>query len=748
MADRPAGRPPAPRTIALVVTYESAAVIEDCLRSLPAAFEGAGTWRVVVIDNASSDGTTQVVAEVAPWATVLSQGDNRGYAAAINAGAALAEPDEDVLVLNPDVRLEPGSVAPLQGLLEQPSVGIAVPRLVGPDGRTQFSLRRDPTVARTLGAAVMGGRRAGRHPGWGETETRPWPYEIEGDAEWATGAVLLISAACRQAVGDWDESFFLYCEEVDYALRARLVGFRLRYTPAAVVMHHGGELTSSPRLWALATTNRLTLFRRHHGRLEAAAFRGALMLNEALRAWPRGERGETHRAALAALVRPRAGDRPPGSVPRAVPPAAAPGEGSTGSGVGWVCFSGQDWWCHNQAHSDFQLMLRVARDQPVLLVNSLGLRVPMPGRTTNPGRRILRKASSVARLMRRPVAGLPNFNVLTPLSVPLSSKPAWRAANAALVRAQIRLACRRLGLRRPTVMVTLPTAWDVVRRLDHGMLVYNRSDKHSAFAEADGETVWALELELLRQADIIEYVSRQLMEEERFLTGDRARFLDHGVDLDRFRPVPEADQPADLQAIPRPRIGYFGGLNGYQIDFALLERVAREIEGAHLVLVGHADRPLGELAELPNVHHLGRRTHEEIPSYGSGFDVAIMPWLDNEWIRYANPIKLKEYLALGLPIVTTTLAEAEPYRELLTIAGDGDAFVAGIRAVLAGHGPSSSEARRAAVADASWDRRAAELAGHLAPDPSIVGAEASIDVQAPSSPDADRIAASQMEVPA
>jgi GT2 family glycosyltransferase/glycosyltransferase involved in cell wall biosynthesis len=734
MADRPPGGSAAgSRTIALVVTYQSATVIAECLRSLPAAFDGAGPWRAVVIDNASTDGTPDVVAAESPWATVLSLTDNRGYAAAINAGVALAEPDEAVLVLNPDVRLEPGAVASLRELLAQPGVGIAVPRLVGPDGRTQHSLRRDPTVARTLGAALLGGRRAGRFPALGETETRARAYELEGDADWATGAALLISPACRAAVGAWDESFFLYCEEVDYALRSREAGFRLRYTPEAVVMHQGGELTSSPWLWALGTANRVTLFRRRHGRLESEAFRVALGLNEVLRAVPGVRNRATHGAALTALVHPPA---------RTLPVPA------TDATAGWICFSGQDWWCHNQAHSDFQLMLRVARDQPVLMVNSIGLRVPMPGKTTNPGRRVLRKALSVARLMRRPVPGLPNFNVLTPLSVPLSSKPAWRAANAALVRAQIRLACRRLGLHRPTVMVTLPTAWDVVKRLDHGALVYNRSDKHSAFSEADGEAVWALETELLRRADIVEYVSGQLMEEERSLTGDRARFLDHGVDLERFRARPEADQPADLRAIPRPRVGYFGGLNGYQIDFALLERVARELPDVQLVLVGHADRPLGELADLPNVHHLGRRTHHEIPGYGSGFDVAIMPWLDNEWIRYANPIKLKEYLALGLPIVTTPLAEAEPYRDLLTIAADGDAFLAGIRAVLVGDGPAGAEARRAAVADASWDRRAADLVGHLAPRPSMVVGESSLDLHASPFAGVGRGSPSDLEVSA
>lgn len=298
---------PTPRTVssgadtaavtAVVVTYNSAAVLPGLLDSLPAAFDGVPEWRVVVVDNASSDETVHVLAGAG--ARTIHAGRNAGYSAAINLAAAEIPPHDHLLVLNPDVRLGPGSVARLLAALG-PGVGIVVPRLRTPEGACHLSLRREPTLRRALGEAILGGARAGRHPEWGEVVADPRRYASAGSADWATGAVFLISAQCRQAVGPWDESFFLYSEETDYAVRARDLGFALRYEPAARAVHIGGEGHRSPYLWALLCRNRVRFYRRRHGRVPTLAYRAAVALGEALRV----PRGPTHRAALRALLAP------------------------------------------------------------------------------------------------------------------------------------------------------------------------------------------------------------------------------------------------------------------------------------------------------------------------------------------------------------------------------------------------------------------------------------------------------------
>lgn len=298
-----AGQEAARVTVTVVaVTWNSARHLPGLLDSLPAALDGVAGHELVVADNASADGTVALARRLAPDATVVEVGRNAGYAGGINAGLSAARPAGAYLVLNPDVRLAPGSVARLLAGVAEPGAGIAVPRLVAEDGGLLPSLRREPTVLRALGEAVFGGRRAGRHDTWGEVVHDPAAYATGRTADWATGAVMLVSRACAQRVGPWDESFFLYSEETDLALRARDAGFACRYVPDATAVHVGGEAGTSPRLHALLTVNRIRLFSRRNGPLRAGTFAAAVGLNELIRA-ARGSR--TSRAALVALLSSR-----------------------------------------------------------------------------------------------------------------------------------------------------------------------------------------------------------------------------------------------------------------------------------------------------------------------------------------------------------------------------------------------------------------------------------------------------------
>jgi glycosyltransferase involved in cell wall biosynthesis len=353
-------------------------------------------------------------------------------------------------------------------------------------------------------------------------------------------------------------------------------------------------------------------------------------------------------------------------------------------------------------------MTRVAASRPVLFVNSLTMRMPLPGRTAKPLQRIIRKARSMSQGTQAPVDELPAFNVFSPLLVPMYGNAFGRWLNALLVRRQVAGVCRRLGMQRPVYFVTMPTAWDVVRPLPRTALLYNRSDKHSAFTESNYEVVRAMETGLMRHSDRVLYVSHELMGEEAAEVGERAYFLGHGVDLDHFR-AGVAPIPDDLASIPGPRIGFFGGLDDYTVDFDLLEHVAREMPNASLVLIGDATGSMERFEGFPNVHWLGFREYETIPAYGSGFDVAIMPWQRNDWIRYCNPIKLKEYLALGLPVVTTEYPEIASDRDIVRVAADPDEFVRLIQATLDDGGPADPERRRARVEPETWDARTAEL---------------------------------------
>jgi N-acetylglucosaminyl-diphospho-decaprenol L-rhamnosyltransferase len=284
-----------------VVTWNSGHHLPGFIAALPAGLAGVTSWRLVVADNGSTDSTCDLLSKLAPDAMLLALGRNLGFAAGVNAAIAACRPSRAVLILNPDVRLGEGMAVRLLDALGEPGNGIAVPRLLGSDGRLHYSLRREPTVVRMVCQALLG-RRAGRLSALGEVVSDPASYERPCRVDWATGAVTMVSRSCLDAVGPWDESYFLYSEETDFALRSRDQGFATCYVPRAVAAHLGGDSEHSPRLWSMLTLNRVRLFSRRHGPARSAAFRSAVIVNEGLRSLLPGR--PEHRAALRALLFP------------------------------------------------------------------------------------------------------------------------------------------------------------------------------------------------------------------------------------------------------------------------------------------------------------------------------------------------------------------------------------------------------------------------------------------------------------
>jgi GT2 family glycosyltransferase len=284
----------------IVVTHNSDAQLPALASSLSEALRQTGLHELIVVDSGSTDGSVRSARQLFPDARVLELGWNAGYAAGINTGLMHASGEGPVLILNPDTRPGVGSIGRLVEALEVENTGIAVPRLVNQEGRTARSLRREPSVLRAAGEALLGGLRAGRFGQLGEVVQDEGSYSRPGTYDWATGAVFCISRRCLDDVGPWDESFFLYSEETDFALRARDAGYALRYEPSAVVEHSEGASGTKPELFALLTVNRVRLFARRHSRAATAVFWLAIAIGTGLRAM-RGSR--VHRAALAALCR-------------------------------------------------------------------------------------------------------------------------------------------------------------------------------------------------------------------------------------------------------------------------------------------------------------------------------------------------------------------------------------------------------------------------------------------------------------
>jgi GT2 family glycosyltransferase len=278
----------------VIVTYNSSRYINDLLRSIPSAASGL-TTRTIVVDNASDDGTSELVRSW-PDVILVEAGANVGYSAAINLGRERTGKFASLLVLNPDVVLENEAIRLMFDALADRAVGIVAPSLLDFNGTLQWSLRREPTVLRALGDALLGARLPHR-PGWLSEVVRVGSeYEIQHPIDWATGAAFLISRTCDLVIGPWDERFFLYSEETDFAHRARSAGFCVEYLPQAKVRHRGKGSGTSPKLCALMAVNRV-----RYMEFKGRNFRGfwaAAVLAEALRA-----RHKEHRTALGYLLR-------------------------------------------------------------------------------------------------------------------------------------------------------------------------------------------------------------------------------------------------------------------------------------------------------------------------------------------------------------------------------------------------------------------------------------------------------------
>jgi hypothetical protein len=382
-------------------------------------------------------------------------------------------------------------------------------------------------------------------------------------------------------------------------------------------------------------------------------------------------------------------------------PHAESAQAASADGV--VCFAGVDWWYHNRGHSECQIMRRLAQRVPVLWVNSIGMRLPTPGKTEMMWTRYARKLRSTLKGLRRDECGL---WVYSPIFIPRFTRRAVEV-NGLLLDLQVAGLLRYLGVRRPSAFVTVPTACAAVERRSYGKVVFNRSDAFSEFPEVDSALICGLEDRLLARADDVIYVNEKLFARER----DRVRhahFVDHGVDFEHFASArsaagPVHPAPAPIAHLPRPIIGFYGALDGYTVDLDLMIRVAREHPRATLLVIGPQAMDIQPLLKEPNVCYLGPVSYDLLPSYAAHFDVGIMPWLRNDWIAACNPIKLKEYLALGFPIVSVRFPQLAPYQDLVAAADDPDSFLAALARALVERDPAAAERRRERVRHSSWD---------------------------------------------
>jgi glycosyltransferase involved in cell wall biosynthesis len=367
-----------------------------------------------------------------------------------------------------------------------------------------------------------------------------------------------------------------------------------------------------------------------------------------------------------------------------------------------VAFS-KDW--RDTHTSNHHVLRELAKTRRVLWLNSIATRTPKLSSGRDLGR-IFRK---LGEFVRGPRNVKNDLWVFTPLVLPLPHSALARRVNRWVLRATVRALRARLGLRDFELWTFLPNVADYVSTLGESLAVYYCTDEWSMFSYIDTEAMVDAERALLARVDCVFAVNEALARRKRALNPE-THVASHGVDQPLFARTldPDTRVPEDLAALPQPVIGFAGTLHDW-VDLDLIAEVARRHPEWSVVLIGRVLADPQPLARLPNVHLLGRRPYEELPGYYKGFSVGIIPFRISEQLPYINPLKLREYLSAGLPVVSTAVPEAHQYGRWCSIAADADGFVRALETTLDGDSPELRRERSSAMAGEGWEVRVAEI---------------------------------------
>lgn len=664
-----------PDVSVLLVSWNTVRETRACLESLPNAVDDDLSVEVIAVDNGSRDGSGELLASW-PGVLLLRNETNRGYAAAVNQAFACAQ-GQLILLLNSDVRLRPGALSALARFLRRrPDVAGVAPAYVDANGRPRYPYLRLPTL-RSAVAAATGLRRlpflrrayrAYLMEGEDFAHARPVPQP--------PASCLLLRRSVLPTRGLLDERLPVYFNDVLLAWGLAAAGHQLWMTPDAVVTHTGGA--STRLLGTLART-------RHHVRglarylrltmptSKVAIFVLAVVIDQTFRRLFGRARTPRIRDLLAGLrgeQAPLAGDIRP-----------------------WLVMLSACPWSTGEQRQH-ALARELSREHRVLYVEP-------PSR--RPRWRFVVHRMSPSLWRATPPAILPFSRHLPPAN--------WLNRRVATVTLR-RWLDRRPGTR--LLWVDDDLATPVLRRLGAELIVYDTVDLNWTFTRVWNR--WHLRRGLrasVRQADLVLASSPALPSR---LPQARRRPVVVPNACDPVRFSPDGPVAVWMASLPGPRLCYTGHVDTRAFDAELVAVVARRRPDWTFVLCGDST-PAGRapLADLPNVHLVGRLHFDDVPAVLRGADVCLIPYQVGKLIDYVQPKKLYEYLAVGKPVVATPLPALRPLADLVHLAqGPRDFEQAIEKALLEASSPTAVAARVDAARRNSWEVRGHQIRRLLA----------------------------------
>ncbi len=374
-----------------------------------------------------------------------------------------------------------------------------------------------------------------------------------------------------------------------------------------------------------------------------------------------------------------------------------------------LCFS-HDWT--GDPLSKTHLMRVLSKDNRILWINAIANR--MPTVSSQDMSRIYKKLKAFTEPIREIE---PNIFLLNPLAIPAYGNKTIVDLNQRSLVRQVKKAMRKLDFSDVINMVFNPAAGMIAGKLGEKQLIYYCVDEYTAFTGS--AALKEIEEELFRASDVV-IVSAEKLFDSKKKFNPNTHIIRHGTDWLHFHTALDDSTkvPDEIADLPRPIIGFHGLLADW-VDFELIKKTAEHFKDGSVVLIGKiavdAEQKVKVLHDIKNVHLLGRKPYADLPAYCKGFDVALNPFTINELTLAANPLKVREYLAAGLPVISTDIPEVRVLPACL-VGESHDDFIAKIEKALAE--PKPRETVSDAIRHESWEAKVDELREILTRNPS------------------------------
>lgn len=364
-----------------------------------------------------------------------------------------------------------------------------------------------------------------------------------------------------------------------------------------------------------------------------------------------------------------------------------------------IVYFGNDWFAENRTSSHHIARLLGERF-PLLYVETPGIRPPRANK------RDLKKLwRKLRRSVQPPQSVQDHVWVTTMPQIPFRRWPFVGQLNQWCGRYLIRRAMRRLGFRRVMLWFVVPHPAPLLGQLGEEFVVYYCTDDYSDLPDVDRDEIRRLEDHVTRSADQVFVTAASLMESRKKLNRTTA-YAPHGVDFSHFRRASDlaTSRPEGAGELKHPVIGYFGTIAEW-VDTDLFLHLAKARPDWTFLLIGMATVDVTELRNCSNVILTGPQPYEKLPEWAAAFDVALLPFRVNQLTVSSNPLKLREYLATGKPVVASSLPEVEQFAHCVHIARHPNEFLEQIQIAITQDNDDAQQARTRAVMGSTWEAR-------------------------------------------